>query len=77
MKGWERTEPPPTVVIAAYKEDCKRLRAILMSRADYRALTYTAPRCNTAEWGDDAPGGRTTCQIPAIEYPAANAYAFK
>ena len=77
LKGWERTEPPPTVVIAPYKEDCKRLRKILMGRADYRALTYTSPTCDVQQFGDDAPGGQTTCQMAKILYQAANAYAFK
>lgn len=75
LSGEDRSLPPATVVIAPYKPDCKALRDILLTRADYKALFYTlsalphdAPSC---------PGGPTTCTFRDTEYRAEDAYAFE
>lgn len=74
LSGEDRSLPTATVVIAPYKADCKELRDILLTRADYRALMYSYKRTDGARLG---LGEGTTCEIPDAVFAARDAYAFE
>lgn len=65
--GANRTLPPPTIVIAASKADCKEIHAQLLQRADYQALLVAPAAAINSQ----------NLEIASRRYPAFEGYAFE